>query len=244
MVKEKGSVLALSLFLALAVLIVTRLFSDLMSAAIAAQKAQTAADFALVSALRVRAQSLEAIAARWDMFGSVITVVSGALQAPAGTVSAIGVAAETLRRAISGYQGRITAALTVAAEANGADRAKLTQVVSQGLKLNLDAQRAPLSAPDSPTVEIDGLWYRRTWTGPAVVAAVELNWHAAYLGGVWELSRISRYSVAWDADITDPLVSMTGNGGFAPDWASASPGPYFRPHRFPVFRVDSDGPAS
>ena len=36
-------------------------------------------------------------------------------------------------------------------------------------------------------------------------------------------------------------VTSGGNGGFAPDPASAIQGPLFRPNRFPVFRAEPGG---
>lgn len=235
----RGSVLALTLVLVTGVALATKLFTDLMAVSIAAQKAQTAADFALTSALRVRAQSLETVAARWDAFGFPITVTAGTLEAPAGLTPAIAAGADALRRALSGFQGRITAALTVAVEANGGDRAQLRQTLPAGLRLGLEAQRAALSSPGSPTVDIDGLWYRRTWTGAAQPAGIELTWRTPRTGGAWETPVPAIAHLAWDADAGNPAVSANGNGGFSPDWANASAGAMFRPNQFPVFRADA-----
>ena len=238
---RRGSVLALMMFLVVAALIVARLCSDVMMAWIGTQKAQTAADFAVLSALRIRGESLETVASRWDAFGAPISVAGGALSAPAPLVSGISANALTLKRALPGYQGRVTSALTVAVEANGVDRSALTRTDSTGLRLGLESQTALLSAAGLPTRSIDGLWLRRTWTNAAVAgnAAVTVAWSSPYFGGTWEFSAPAGARLAWDADTHDVAVAADGNGGFSADWVSASTGAFFRPDRYPVFRAEA-----
>lgn len=236
----RGSVLALGLLLTIAVLIATRLFSDLLAAVIASEKAQTAADFALLSALRIRAQSLEAVAARWELFGAPLANADGMVEAPAGTVPSVALAADALRRSLSGFQGRVSSALTVAAEANGADRALVAQTVPNGLRLGIEPQSAPLNAPGFPAVSVDALWYRRAWASRADAgpAGIRVGWRIPRAGGTWEWSASAAGHLSWDGNTADPVVDADGNGGFSPDWASASTGAAFRPHRVPVFRAE------
>jgi hypothetical protein len=242
--RNRGSALVLMMFLTVAVLIVTRLVMDGLGGWLASQKAQTAADFALLSALRVRAESLETVAARWDTWGASLTVAGGELEAPAAQLPAVTAEAGALQRALSGYQGRITSALTVAAEANGADRAQVTLTDSSGLRLGLTSEAALLSSPGLTPVLVDGLWYRRNWTNAdaAGTASVSVAWDVPRAGGVWTLSAPAVARLLWDADTGDAAIAADGNGGFASDWVSASAaGPAFRPNRAAVFRAEPGG---
>ncbi len=242
---RRGSVLVVMMFLTAATLILARLVADMASAWIGTQKAQTASDFALLSAMRVRGQSLETVASRWDAFGSPLSVTGGTLEAPAALVPDIAASALALKRALPGYQGRITSALTVAAEANGADRTMVTQTAPAGLRLGLVAETALLSAPGLPVLAVEGLWEKRTWTNAAAAdnGAIAVGWRAPHLGGTWEFSAPASAHVAWDADTRDATVAADGNGGFAADWVSASAGVMFRPNRHPVYRAAS-GPVA
>jgi len=229
------------MMLTAAAMIVGRLCSDMMVAWVGTQRAQTAADFALLSALRVRGQSLETVAMRRDAFAAPIVVMGGALHAPAPLVPSIAADAVALKRALPGYQGRISSALTVAAEANGVDRTSVTQTDSMGLRLGLEAQTDFLSSSGLPTLSIEGLWLRRLWSDAADAghAAISVAWNSPRLGGAWTFSAPARARLGWDADTHDVAVAADGNGGFPGDWVSASVGPLFRPGRYPVYRANA-----
>ncbi len=236
---RRGSALVLMMLLTVAALITARLCADMMLAWVGTQRAQTAADFALLSAVRVRGQSLETVAARWDDFGAPITHSGGTLNAPASLVTAIAANALALKRALPGYQGRITSALTVAAEANGVARTAVTQSTPGGLRLGLEAQTQFLSSTGFPTLSIEGLWLRRVWldTAEAGTAAVSVAWNSPRLGGSWTFTAPASARLEWDADTHDVAVAADGNGGFSGDWVSASSGALFRPDRYPVYRA-------
>lgn len=232
----------LLMFLTVGVLLLARLVVDTLQAWVASQKAQTAADFAVLSALRVRAKSLQTVAARWDAFGAPLVIAGSGLDAPAALVPQIVNDADTLRRALSGYQGRITSALTVAAEANSADRDNVTTTDATGLRLGLSSQAASLSASGAAPSSVNGLWYRRNWTeaDAAGTASVSVAWSVPYAGGAWTLAAPATARLMWDADTGDAAIAADGNGGFASDWVSASgTGSLFRPNRYPVFRAEA-----
>jgi hypothetical protein len=237
---DRGSVLVLALFLLLATLALARLCLDVDAGWIATEKAATAADFGLLSALRVRASSLEAIAARWDAFGAPIQLIGGQPTVPPDLLAAVAAGADALRRALPGYQGRITSALTVASEANGADRTLVTVTDNTGLQLGLQSQRAALFVPGGPSVDVNGLWLRRRWSSMETpgAAAIEVAWRARLNGSDVPFARRAAARVAWDADPTDGGVQAGGNGGFSPDWGSATTGALFRPDRYPLYRAD------
>ena len=130
----------------------------------AGEQAQTAADMILLSSLRVRAEGLSRVAARWDklrpLYGG-----SG----PRGVFVARGNWAElekqmnTLKRSLSGYQGRITAVIKVAAEANGFPRESVRVVDDSASQLGLSAE--PVLTWDQFGQErvLKKGWIKRRW---------------------------------------------------------------------------------
>ncbi|MBV9080040.1 MAG: hypothetical protein JO102_02855 [Elusimicrobia bacterium] len=236
MKKSAGSVLVLFLFIALAMTLFARLTADVVGARLERLRGETAADFTLLSALRIRSQSLSTIAARWAAFGGDIGVSGTRLSVAPDRWSAVATAADQLRRAVSGYQGRISSAITVAAEANGVDRSLVRLTTPATLKLDVETRTETVRV-GTATLSLAGAWYRRKWgsgdAAPATtgLSVLEMDRSAPNAVGNWPFTVTARGTLAWDADPALP----DGNGGFAADFAGALVPAGFRPHRGPYF---------
>lgn len=243
--RRRGGVLPAVLFLSLACCAMALFFSRAAAIALDRQRGATAADFAVLTAMRVRRQSLESIADRWLAFGGDIAAGPGGLEVAAGSWPAVRAAAESLRRAVPGYQGRVTSALTVALDANAFPRDAARAVSGDGLRLGVVARTEIVSVDGIPTA-LPGAWYARTWR-PADAAPVfadgatlRLDWPVAWLGSRTAVPVAGAAALEWDADPSGADFSF-GRGGFARALAEGLSGGAFLPHRLAVFRARQGG---
>ena len=239
---RRGGVLPTALFLSLAVLALAGLFADIAGAGLFRQRALTAADFALLSALRVRRDNLQTIATRWDAFGGGLTCGPSGLESTAALWPAVASGADALRRAIPGFQGRVTSALTVALNANGVPADAAHTIGGTGTRLGVTAQ-AELVSVDGVPAALPGAWYARGWApidaAPPLTdgATLTLTWPLSWRDGAATVEAVAVGALAWDADPSDAAVAALGRGGFARTIAEAVDGSAFTPHRFPYFRA-------
>jgi hypothetical protein len=230
------------MFLTIAVSGLAALTADVAGAGLFRQRARTAADFALLSALRVRRDNLEAIAARWDAFGGGLTNGPAGLESTPALWPGVATAADALRRAISGFQGRVTSALTVALDANGLPHAAARSVSGTGTRLGVTARTETVLVAGAP-MSLPGAWYARGWSAgdpaPPLTdgAALAVSWPLSWRGSDATLEATADGALVWDADPTDAAVAASGRGGFARTFTEAIDGAAFTPHRFPFFRA-------
>ncbi len=239
---ERGSVLPLALFLTIGCAMVAILFADLAAVNLERQRAVTACDFSLLSAMRVRRDGIESIAHRWALFGGDITAPGGTLSVDPARWPAVASAAGSLRRAAPGFQGRVTSALTVALDANLVPRSAARMTSGTGLRLGLSAQTAPvLVGPAVAT--LPGAWFVRRWSASVAAppltddAHLSIDWPLTWRGSAATTRVESAAVLEWDVDASAPVVLSRGRGGFARSYGETLDGALFDPHRYPVFRA-------
>jgi hypothetical protein len=243
--KRRGGVLPAALFLSLACATIGILFASAAAIGLERQRAATACDAALLSAMRVRRDGLETIAMRWQAFGGDIGVSGGILAVDPVRWSSVFAAADALRRSISGFQGRVTSALTVALDANRLPAGATRAVGGTGLRLGVTARTEIVDVGGIPA-SLPGAWYARGWraadAAPPVSdgATVSLTWPVVWLGNPATIGVASSGLLEWDADLSDPSVAASGRGGFARSLADGISGSTFSPHLFTVFRAARD----
>lgn len=206
------------------------------------QKLQTTADVALLSSLRIRASGLQTIAERWSEVGQFIVqgFANGQVLVPAAQWNQIQNRAETLRRSIGGYRGRVTAVVGVVSEANGVPRSAGVFVREDAQDLAVTAQSFTLRNESGQTKSVAGGWYRRNWLRTALrpqppdrsLYRMEFNGPADLL---WSPRVSSIGRLRWDVDETSSLIQTRGNGGFPGQWSHVLEGGMVNPHRFAVF---------
>ncbi len=137
-----GAVTVLTLFLTATILLASRLWLDMGRASIVSVQTQTAADVATLSSLRMRTESLRAIATRWQEYGDFYEAarLDGTVDLPAARWAEVEAKAGELERALPSYQGRSTAILKVVADANGFSREDLEVLDNAGSRHGVAAE--------------------------------------------------------------------------------------------------------
>ncbi len=247
MTNHRGGVLALTLFLIVAFAWTTLLVADVGRTVAARAKIQSTADTVVLSSVRLRAEALETIAARWREFGALFGAVS-----PSGEVSLassdwpnVQTKADALKRALPGYQGRTTAVIKVVAEANRMERDAIVIDDAIGAQLGLTAKSITIRDEADRVARLEAAWYARQWgVADRLAVASPLGRHEVTLrfpnfhGDDWVTSTRTSAAVRWDVDTGDPAIAAAGNGGYARDDADAVWAGRLDPNRWPVFRTD------
>lgn len=240
----RGNALVTTLFFISAFSALAALWVDVARGSIAAQRAQALGDAAALSSLRVTAEALETIAARWQEFGGAFGAASaeGVVELPSSLWAPVREKADELKRAISGYQGRSTAIVKVVAEANGASKDVVDAVATAGAQIGLAAERARLLDENGRVVTLDAAWYSRKWTlDPVTGARTDRIGHIAQSsiraknGAEWPIIRETRARLVWNAE-----TPASGNGGYPRTWSDALLAGHLTPHRWPFFRATLD----
>ncbi len=222
----------------------TLLAIDLGRARYFSGKAQTVADATLLSSLRLRVEGLEAVAERWNAWGDVFT---GGGAAGARTQSRHWARLENesdkLRRALSGYKGRIKAVVKIVAEANGVARDRVEIQNGGALELGLTSQDQWVEDETGARRRVRGLWYKREWDlgrtlgRPREFSAHRFTASFRIFGGRWSLSREAVGKLSWDVPMNDGVIRSRGNGGFPRAWTEALDRGAVAPHRYAHFEA-------
>lgn len=243
--RMRGAILVLWIFTTAALVALTLAVGRFGWLAYAGRKTRISAEAALLSALRVRAESLERIAGRWEEIGQWIASADAAgAVVPADRQDAFEAAAKKLSGAVPGYKGRIRSALTVSLEANGISRSAVTEAVPGGLDLGVQPSAVAIQDGSVGRV-VAGGYYARAW-GPGERLAefgdwaaidVEIAVPAPFLasGSETRLRRRALGRAVWDADLLHPDVRLRGTGGFPRTWPEAVRDGRAEPHPFPWF---------
>lgn len=231
MLKRNGQTLALFLLL-WPLLFSLALFVNFMArGSFLSLKARTLAEMSALSSERINAESLEDVAERWRSFGAQF----GPILAP-GRVNLAGSfwdgvrqAAQELRRALPGYQGRATAVIKVVAEANGATRDRISAANGPAL-LGLSPQSLIIQDETGRAQALDAGWYNRAWdVRPSQTHTARLTFASLLL------ERRASARVVWDVNSTE---AASGNGGYPRTWADAERGGRLDPYRWARFRAE------
>ncbi len=212
---------------------------NISRAVLTEQKIQTAADASLLSSLRLRAEALQIISDRWLEIGRyyVEGFANGQVLVPSASWTVVQRGAETLRRAVPGYQGRVTAVVGVVLDANGIPQESARFVLKGAQSLGLTAEPITLRNEGGQTKRILGGWYRRNWerfeTAPQ--PSGESTYEILLEAPPWKMQRSSRVHLRWDVNTRHPDVQLRGNGGYPGQWAQALEGGHVQPYRFPLF---------
>ncbi len=204
---------------------------------VAHSREQTVSDTAALSALTLRAKALGAIAARWNDVGrEIISADAGGAFVPRARWNAAAAAASDLSSAISGYQGRVSAVVTVLSAAYGVSRDELVLLDGEGTRIGVTKQTLPLWDEHGDSLSLPAGWYRREWRTDDGGHPRE---RLAY-----EFRRgRSRSVLRWDVDLGNADVRAFGNGGYPADWSAARVAGRLEPHRYPFYRVElTDAP--
>lgn len=242
--KTQGSFLVLFLPCALVFVSVAVLTWRMAAWLVADARAQTVVDAVLCSSLRLRVEALETIAARWNDVGRTFAEgdASGHVLVPQSYWSRTRSQANTLSHAIPGYKGRITAVLTVVAEANGFRREQFHFQKDDAQNLGVRSESVVMRNEINQLQNLSGGWYRREWASTqAAPQPPEESVLVVETVSFWPVRRRSRAVLAWDVDPAAPEVQARGNGGYPRQWTQALEGNQVIPHRFPVYAVKQKG---
>jgi hypothetical protein len=232
--QTKGSFLIVFLPCFLAFFGLSLLVWDLGIWALAADRAQNIGDVCLLSSLRVRAEGLERIAERWRDLGLFMNEgqPSGWVRVPRSQWNNAREEANQLRRAISGYQGRVTSVIRVVAEAQGANRDNLEFIREDAQRLNVIPQPVTMRDENNQEGLLVGGWYQRLWSPnnllgePQERSAMLTRMRIPILGFFqsqdnlqnWFVTKFTWAELRWDVDTSDSLIRNFGNGGFPRNW--------------------------
>lgn len=217
------------------------------------ERAQAVAEAVALSAARVRVESLQSSATRWQKLGALFQGVAGDdILLAQDRWAAAEKEAQSISQSISGYKGRIKSVVKPAAEANGASIDDLEAVLAGELALTAQAQNIRDAAGTRKSLK--AAWYRRDWGASErdarragdICYAVTRTWRpwvARFVkgAGTWNVRGEGRAGVDWDADSS---VGTDGNGGFPRAWTEAVRAGLFAPNRPAVFTARPRDPRS
>lgn len=239
---RRGNLLVMMIFFVLAFGLFSKLVFDVARWIYIEKRLQASADAALLSSLRIRVDGLQTVAQRWNAVGRYVVegYPNGHMLVPASSWILIQREAETLRRALSGYRGRISAVLGVVLEANRIPRESARFVANGAQDLGIVAEAGVLRDEGGHLKTMAGAWYRRRWAPTQVLShPPEHSVYELELSGpgslFWRPRIFSRGRVRWDVDRDNSQIQVRGNGGFPAQWLQALDGNRVDPHRFPVF---------
>ena len=212
---------ALTLLAVAMVLLAGRLCLDAGRASLTSIQAQTRADLAALSSLRMRTSSLRAIGQRWQEYGDLYGAarLDGSVDLPAARWAEVELKAAELARALPSYQGRATAVLKVVSDANGFSREDLAVLDNEGARLGLAADSMIVRDEHGNQKKIFGGWLRRLWqsSDPVEVLAVKQSARVRLSAtDAWEFDRRAIGGVVRDVD-----GGMAGKGDFPFTWMEA-----------------------
>jgi hypothetical protein len=225
---RRGAVLVAFVFIAAAfflfldgALVLVRVMAD-------NERAQTIADTTALSVLRLRAKALRTVADRWDGVGrDILSADSAGVVVPASRWSAVSKAAQQVSASLSGYQGRLTAVMTVLAGAYDVPRSDLVIADNAAGRLGISPQPFLMRDENENSQLISAGWYKRTWSVDAILNPAERVVHRYG-------SAVSGARLLWEAD--------GGNGGYPADWGQARVENNLAPFRYPFFRAELTEP--
>lgn len=247
---SRGSVLVLMMFVGMTAGFMLWLVLDMGQATVEAQRIQTTADATALSALRMRAASMETIADRWEEFGPWFGTVLGheLVQLPSVHWTGVEQKAMELKRALPGYQGRVTAVVSVVMDANGVSRNRIRTLDNAAAKLDVISESLRVRDENGRERIIDGGWVRRKWTvdarakNPAgrVQYAIEATVRHRQKQ-TWNFERKSDARLVWDV-LEKAAGKSGGTGGFPADWSQAVESGRLNPYRLARYRATLKGP--
>ena len=196
------------------------------------ERSKTRTDTTVLSSLRIRAKNLELIADRWGKFGTELGTIDGnGVFLEQSKWASFAKEAEKLSGALSGYQARVSAVVTVMAAAYSVPREELLILDTQPPKMGLLSQPLLLRDESNNQKLIPAGWYKRTWNVDPNSDPVGVLQHSYR-------NIVSRGRLYWDADRNHPSLRQHGNGGYPSDWESAILENRLQPNRAPVNRAD------
>lgn len=242
MTKRRGTIVVMFLFFVLAFGLFSKLVFDIGRWMYVEQRLQGVGDAALLSCLRIRVDSLQIIAQRWNDVGRHVVegYANEQMLVPSAHWTNTISSAETLRRAISGYRGRVSAVMGVVLEANRIPRSSVFVVSNAAHDLGVVAQNVVLRDEYGHLRTLVGGWYRRNW-GPTerLAQPSEQSHFDLKLRGPGNLLRSphtsSRARMIWDVEEEKVHIQTHGNGGFPRNWPEALNGNRAEPNRYAVF---------
>lgn len=235
---EAGAVLVLMLFVFCFLFIGGLAAVNAARAAYLETRAQTVADAVALSAVRIRAESLETVAQRWLDIGARTggVIAEKTVAVSASNRDALLKAAADLKKALPGYKGRSTAVITVTADANDVPREAVAVTDNAGSQLGLVAKDGFLRDENGLVLAVPGLWHERTWaTGDRLGNPTEKESVTVRLSSV---VRSSSARMAWDVSINDDEIRNVGNGGYPRGWSEAVLAGRLLPNRHAVYRAE------
>lgn len=244
-----GAALLASLPMALLAVTALVVFADLARVAYWRDRAEIVADAVVAATLETRIAGWESVTRRWsETIGPHLgTADLDAVAVPETVWFAVESAARRLKSALSGYKGRVTSVVRVAAEANGFSRETVSVSAEPDRGFGLEPR--PLRLADGGrTLVVPAGWYARSWSpdsrqsDPDVRYTGRVGFALSRLadrsGAEWPVEVAVTRAIRWDADRDgDAAVRADGTGGAARDWGEALRNGRFDPYRWPYFRV-------
>jgi len=252
---KKGSLLVLLIPLVMMAVLFGFFIMDWGGGLYWSQKIQTLSDVVLLSSLEMRSEGLVKMAGRWKDHGQYVIGKEGdRIKILRAHFDEVAFKSKKLKRALSGYKGRIQSVIKVVAEANGFKKEAVKFTYATANRMGIVPMPAPVINEFGETATIDDFWYQRQWSSedrlgdPDEQWTVEVNVQYPHLkGGKWWLKRRSTGKLFWDVNKSHPQINSTGNGGFPRTWQEAWNGNQFDPHRYPFFQTslvfDEEGAA-
>lgn len=207
------------------------------------QSAEDVLDAVVLSALRIKTQGLQRLAAQWEEnlgknFGEAdnefVMLTSSSLES-------LKEEAGSLRRTLSGYQGRVTSVLRVSAEANGWKKDALDIPDPDAFRLGVEPAPARIRTIDGHVGWVDSVWFRRTWR--SAERTPRTSGRAVLQTGFarprpFVLRAAGR--IRWDVPGDDASRRGLFNGGYPRRWEEAVYNGALNPYRIPLFRAEAD----
>ncbi len=253
MKKDTGAILLLFLPIFLSLFLMLGLALHMGQAHASRDEMQTVVDHVLISTLRIREEGLSKMADRWSSIGQLMA--EGDDQG--GTIlstqwDSLENAAHTWSNALSGYQGRVKAVMTVVMEANRARREDLTVQDDASLSLGISLQPVMVRDEANRMKQVHDAWPSRQWApenrlgepDERLVLMIQTPMKPLPVPFIpapqWTLRAGAGGRLRWDVDQRDPLIQLTGNGGFPRTWEEALNGPRVDPFRTALYRSSLD----
>jgi hypothetical protein len=242
-----GNVIVLGCVLFSAVFLFSLLVLDMGRFCAAQRRAETIAQTTVLGSLRMRLDALRRVADRWAPIGDKLGPLDGAgrVFVKSVDVSSVRSAAIDLSHALSGYQGRASAIVTVLAQSNALPRERIVVADDTGSRLDIHAQPATVVDESGASESLAALWYQRNWApaedhpNPAGLVSHDIAFSLTPLtrgAAVWIARASASGQLRWNS-------SPDGNGGYPRDWNQTIVASKLNPHRTASYRaVLTDAP--
>ncbi|MCG3205032.1 MAG: hypothetical protein KCHDKBKB_01749 [Elusimicrobia bacterium] len=230
------------LLISLALISLGWFWGDVGRGILASEKAQTMADVSVLSSFRMRGEALRLISERWWDYGASFGEpgTTPRVFLPSVEWERVERKAGDLKRALPGYEGRITSVIKVVHDANGAQGTTLNTIDPSASRLGVVAEPLVIEDENGNQKTIQGGWFRRLWSTPHPSGNSQhvVRGSLSVRQGVnWIFQQAALGELVWDVDENDLAIKNHGNGGFPLSWKEAVLGKSLQPHRYPYYRA-------